>query len=170
MKSSSSSSTVYVRTNCDWKAAMLHQIPIATRRRSDSCRVVMDSVRTHAASRRLSWNQPWYGMALRGGLGDAGTKWERGREVAPANCLGPRISNRMRGGHGCFSRADATPSGYPIYRRVGAACSWGLLSDTAPSSAVGSNASGLPRPDGLVVFGSVCAWRRPYGAAGVTGG
>src|ERR1700687_4069537 len=98
MKNSLSSSTNCVHTRCGWKEATLRRTPIAIPIRNDACGTDFDGVVDDAAPRRLPRNKSWDGVALRGGVGDAGAKGERSSKVPHPHCNRPRVGYRQRGG------------------------------------------------------------------------
>src|SRR5580658_6903385 len=151
MKSSLSSLTGCEHTRFGWKVATLRRTPIATRTRSDSYGADFDYVVADAAPWRLPRTQPWDGLALRGGAGDAGTERERSGKIAGPHRDRPRLGHRQRRADRRFSRHDAAAYGHPLLRRRGPDRPWHRPPCATSAPAVGSHAGGLPRLDRLVI-------------------
>src|SRR6266478_2795250 len=96
-KNSLSSSTSCVHTRYGWKGATLRRTPIVIRTRNDACGADIDGVVDDVAARRLPRNKSGDGVALRGGVGDAGAKGERSSMVPHPHCDRPCFGHRRRG-------------------------------------------------------------------------
>src|SRR6266478_76764 len=160
-KNSLSSSTSCVHTRYGWKGATLRRTPIVIRTRNDACGADIDGVVDDVAARRLPRNKSGDGVALRGGVGDAGAKGERSSMVPHPHCDRPCFGHRRRGA-GCLSaRHDAAARSHPLFRRCDPDWAWNLLLGAASAPSLGSYASWLSRFDHLVVSYGLCARRRP---------
>src|SRR6266436_4995306 len=131
MKISSSSSTGCERTRFGWKAATPPPTPTAIRRRNDTRRDGFNGVVADVAPRRLPRNQPWNGVALRGGAGDAGAEGECGGEGARPDRAWPRLGHWLRGSWRGTSRHGAAAGGNPLSCRGAFVRSWNLLPGAA---------------------------------------
>src|SRR5215475_10897950 len=113
-----------------------------------------------SGSRSLSWNQPRDGMALRRSAGDAGEEPPRGDGCNPAHCAGTCACDRRCGKSAMASAEVFAPAGHPL-RRGGDHFWLRLLSPgSSPAPKVGRHASGLPRPDFVVIHNGLGTWRR----------
>src|SRR5207249_4057783 len=121
------------------KAGSIHLGGIV-RRAADSDGVVAD-----AAPRRVPRSQSWDGVALRGGVGNAGTKGERSRQIARSHRGRPRIGHRQRGADYRVPRHDCAARSHPLLRGRGPGGPWNLLPVATSAPAVGAHAGGFPR-------------------------
>src|SRR4029077_17454703 len=150
-------------------AGTLHLIPTATQRRDDARRDGIDGVVADVAPRGLPRFQPWNGVALRGGGGDARSEGECGGKGPRPDRPWPRLVHWLRGSGCGASRHGAAAGDNSLSYRGAFVWSRNLLHGATSPPAMGPHASRFSRPDALVVSDGIGTWCWFDVAAGAAG-